>query len=252
MVYNPPTPPEKPHFELITSIDTWREKYSTLLSQIVALAHGGNAEQAMMKIIYQLMPYVQNYNMDYTQAENANSQEAASYAIGVTNYISSCYQQVGQNSQKGGDPSQDPYLAADAQAQWNDFNKFLNETSSSASSHHIADPFGSMGSNVLNQLSSAMCGETGDSGTLASDWEKSWDMSNYNSGGVSGTGSNSIIMQDINGAQNQAQSQAAYVQSAMKIANENYQQFSATQHDVEQNIIGVEKATTTASQSAGN
>ena len=239
--------PQQPTFEKIESIDTWKDNYQDLLNNISYLATHGSAGMAINEIIYKLMPYVQSYNMDYQQGNIANGEQAASYALAMTNYISNEYQKAGS------DPSTTTADATNAVNAMKTFSAFLTNTQTWADSYGIGDPFGSMGTNVEDQLED-VTDNTTDPGTLATFWTESWDMSSYNSGGISGTsnGTNSVIMQDINGAQNQAQSEAAYLQSEAKIANENYQQYSATSHDVAQNDIDVEKQATTAAQSAGN
>ncbi|MCB1110721.1 MAG: hypothetical protein KDK64_07030 [Chlamydiia bacterium] len=238
--------PQQPTFEMIDSIDTWKQDYQNLLDSIMALAKGGKAGLAINEIIYKLMPYVQSYNMDYQQGNIANGQQAASYALAMTNYISNEYQQAGS------DPSTATADATNAINAMTTFENFLSNTQAWSQQHGIGDPFGSMGQSVESQLES-VTDNTTDPSTLSTFWTDSWDMSSYNSGGISGdSGTNSIIMQDVNGAQNQAQSEAAYLQSEAKISNENYQQYSATSHDIAQNDVDVEKAATTAAQSAGN
>lgn len=171
----------------------------------------------------------------------------------MTNYISDQYQSVGAN--KTTDPTtktaEDQAYAQKAIKAMNDYSSFLAKTAASAKVLGIGDPFGTMGTNIQGQLEN-ITDHTSNKGTLATYWENSWKMASTSSSGVTGNATNSAIMQDINGAQNQAQSETAYLQSEAKIANENYQQYTATGHDIAQNVVNVEKASVTASQSAGN
>ena len=251
--------PQAPTFENIPSQTTFSDEYQTMLTNILKeldnSKHPHNhdvAGIALNDIIQKLMPFIQNYNMEYTQGNIANGQKAATYALDMTNYISDQYQEV------GADKSTDPNKTANDQAAagraikaMTDFSNFLSSTATAAKNLHIGDPFGTMGANIQGQLEN-ITDKTSDPGTLATYWENSWDMSSSSSSGVTGNATNSAIMQDINGAQNQAQSEAAYLQSEAKIANENYQQYTATGHDIAQNVVNVEKASVTASQSAGN
>ena len=239
--------PHQPTFEKIPTDQSFIDGYQKLLQEILAIAKGGNPGVALNEVVCKLMPYVQNYNMEYTQGNIANGEKAASYALAMTNYIAQEYQKVGAKS-PGNDDTKD---AQDAINAMKSFSDFLKNTDTWAKKHGIGDPFGEMGKNIEDQLKN-ITDNTDDSKTLAKFWEDSWKMSDTKSGGISGQGTNSMIMQDINGAQNQAQSAAAYLQSESKIANENYQQYAATGHDIAQNIVSVEKAAVTASQSAGN
>ena len=240
--------PKTPKFENISSDATFINHYSKLLAEIEKIAKGGNPGLALNEVIYKLMPYVQQYNMEYTQGNIANGQEAASYALSVTNYISAEYQASSHDT--GAALKADVVNAMKAYQQ---FNNFYNKVVSSGKDN----PFGSMGSNVLGQLKNILGNNTDPSSSkdvtnLEKFWTESWKMDSSNSSGTSGNGTNSMIMQDINGAQNQAQSDAAYLQSEAKIANEDYQKYAATEHDIAQNIVSVEKAAVSASQSAGN
>jgi hypothetical protein len=246
--------PQAPTFENIPSQTTFSDEYQTMLTNILKeldnSKHPHNhdvAGIALNDIIQKLMPFIQNYNMEYTQGNIANGQKAASYALDMTNYISDQYQAVGAAKST----SDDQTYAQNAITAMNDYNTFLANTAAAAKKLGIGDPFGTMGANIQGQLEN-ITDNTSDKGTLATYWENSWNMSSSSSSGVTGNATNSAIMQDINGAQNQAQSEAAYLQSEAKIANENYQQYTATGHDIAQNVVNVEKASVTASQSAGN
>lgn len=256
--------PQAPTFENVPSQSTFSSEYQTMLTSILNeldnSKHPGDhnvAGQALNDIIQKLMPFIQNYNMEYTQGNIANGQKAATYSLAMTNYISDQYQEVGQN--KAIDPANptpaDIAAAGRATKAMTDYSTFLAQTATAASTLKIGDPFGDpktgMGANIEGQLKT-ITDNTTDSTTLAGYWEGTWQMTGTGSSGVTGNATNSAIMQDVNGAQNQAQSEAAYLQSEAKIANENYQQYTATGHDIAQNQVNVEKATVTASQSAGN
>jgi hypothetical protein len=246
--------PQAPTFENIPSQTTFSDEYQTMLTNILKeldnSKHPHNhdvAGIALNDIIQKLMPFIQNYNMEYTQGNIANGQKAATYTLDMTNYISDQYQAVGAAKTT----SDDQTYAQNAITAMTDYKNFVASTAAAAAKLKIGDPFGTMGANVEGQLEN-ITDKTSDPGTLATYWENSWDMSSTSSPGVKGNATNSAIMQDINGAQNQAQSEAAYLQSEAKIANENYQQYTATGHDIAQNVVNVEKASVTASQSAGN
>jgi len=259
--------PQAPTFENIPNQTTFSTEYQQMLTNILKeldnSKHPGSHDAAgiaLNDIIQKLMPFIQNYNMEYTQGNIANGQKAATYSLDMTNYISDQYQEV------GADKSTDPNKTANDQAAagraikaMTDYTNFLNSTAAAAKSLGIGDPFGTMGANIEGQLEIITQQNTSTekpnkdtADQLATYWEGSWDMTSTSSSGVTGNATNSAIMQDINGAQNQAQSEAAYLQSEAKIANENYQQYTATGHDIAQNVVNVEKASVTASQSAGN
>jgi len=246
--------PQAPTFENIPSQTTFSDEYQTMLTNILKeldnSKHPHNhdvAGIALNDIIQKLMPFIQNYNMEYTQGNIANGQKAATYSLDMTNYISDQYQAVGAAKST----SDDQTYAQNAITAMNDYKTFLANTAAAAKKLGIGDPFGTMGANIQGQLEN-ITDNTSSKTTLAKYWEDSWNMSSSSSSGVTGNATNSAIMQDINGAQNQAQSEAAYLQSEAKIANENYQQYTATGHDIAQNVVNVEKASVTASQSAGN
>ncbi len=252
--------PQAPTFEKIPSQATFSNEYQELLTNILKeldnSKHPHNhdvAGIALNEIIQKLMPFIQKYNLEYTQGNIANGQKAATYSLDMTNYISDQYQSVGAN--KTTDPTtktaEDQAYAQKAIKAMNDYSSFLAKTAASAKVLGIGDPFGTMGTNIQGQLEN-ITDHTSNKGTLATYWENSWKMASTSSSGVTGNATNSAIMQDINGAQNQAQSETAYLQSEAKIANENYQQYTATGHDIAQNVVNVEKASVTASQSAGN
>jgi len=246
--------PQAPTFENIPNQTTFSTEYQQMLTNILKeldnSKHPHNhdvAGIALNDIIQKLMPFIQNYNMEYTQGNIANGQKAATYSLDMTNYISDQYQAVGAAKST----SDDQTYAQNALTAMKDYTTFLNNTAAAAKKLGIGDPFGTMGANIQGQLEN-ITDNTTDKKTLATYWEDSWNMSSTSSSGVTGNATNSAIMQDINGAQNQAQSEAAYLQSEAKIANENYQQYTATGHDIAQNVVNVEKASVTASQSAGN
>ena len=253
--------PQAPKFENIPSQTTYSTDYQTMLSNILKeldnSKHPHNhdvAGIALNEIIQKLMPFIQNYNMEYKQGNIANGQKAATYSLDMTNYISDQYQDVGADKSTGTTKTVNDTAAAQrAITAMKDYSTFLTNTAAAAKKHGIGDPFGTMGANIKGQLDTITdkC-KPGDEAALAKYWEGSWDMSTKSASGVKGNATNSAIMQDINGAQNQAQSEAAYLQSEAKIANENYQQYTATGHDIAQNVVNVEKASVTASQSAGN
>ena len=268
------TEPVQPTFENIPDIKSWKygnpadglagyqnllEGLQEELDKIKKHPHVHDvAGIAINQIIKKVMPYIQNYNMEYTQGGIANGQKAATYALDMTNYISNQYQAVGAGTTvidpNTGKPSTDPNQPAEnAIKAIDDYTKFLKETA--AADLHVTDPFGTMGDSIQSSLSSITQGHTSqsDAGTLEDYWKGSWVMTSKDSkGDVKANAENSAIMQDVNGAQNQAQSEAAYLQSESKIANENYQQYTATAHDAAQNVINTIKASVTASQSAGN
>ena len=271
--------PQAPTFENIPSQATFSYEYKELMKSILEELDNSKhphshdvAGIALNEIVQKLMPFMENYNMEYTQGNIANGQKAASYSLSVVNYVETQYEAVGKggyvpkpsgSSNPPFTPSaQDIKYAEAAQKAIRDFNSFRDETASAAKNKGIGDPFGSMGQNIADQLYEAIGEHSMSTVNLAADWELSFDMKTNDSGGIkpvpfSGGGgpvshTNAQIMQDFNGAQNQAQSEAAYLQSESKIANETYQQYSATQHDIGQNIVNVEKAAVTSSQSAGN
>ena len=273
------TEPAQPSFEAIPDINSWKygskadglAGYQNLLqdlkdelNKIKTNPHVHDvAGVAINQIIQKVMPYIQNYNMEYTQGGIANGQKAATYALDMTNYISSQYQAVGAGTPvidpttgKPSDPTTDPNQPAkNAIKAINDYTQFLKDTKTASTDMGVTDPFGTMGDSIGTSLSSITQGKTEQSqaGDLESYWKGSWVMTSEDSkGNVKSNAENSAIMQDVNGAQNQAQSEAAYLQSESKIANENYQQYTATAHDAAQNVVNVEKASVTASQSAGN
>ena len=251
--------PQAPTFENVPSQTTFSNEYQQMLTNILKeldnSKHPHNhdvAGIALNDIIQKLMPFIQNYNMEYTQGNIANGQKAATYSLDMTNYISDQYQAVG--AEQPNDPNKtadDQAAAARAIKAMGDYTNFLSSTAAAAKKLGIGDPFGTMGANIQGQLDN-ITDKTTNKATLATYWENSWNMSSTSSSGVTGNATNSAIMQDINGAQNQAQSEAAYLQSEAKIANENYQQYTATGHDIAQNVVNVEKASVTASQSAEN
>jgi len=258
--------PQAPTFENVPSQTTFSTEYQQMLTNILKELDNSKhphthdvAGIAINEIIQKLMPFIQNYNMEYTQGNIANGQKAATYSLDMTNYISDQYQEVGAD--KSTDPNKsanDLAAATRAIKAMTDYTHFLSKTATVAKKLGIGDPFGTMGANIEGQLEiitqqNVTTKKSADTAAqLSTYWEQSWDMSSTSSSGVSGNATNSSIMQDINGAQNQAQSEAAYLQSEAKIANENYQQYTATGHDIAQNVVNVEKASVTASQSAGN
>ncbi|MCB1106891.1 MAG: hypothetical protein KDK76_02200 [Chlamydiia bacterium] len=251
--------PKQPEFQQIQSELYWKAKYQALLEEVEeALKPGKNghvhhAGLALMLIIEKLIPCVQDFNLRYTQAENANAEAAGTYAGNIVRYVSNEYQKAATAPSEQA-REQDAY---DAMIAERDYSTFVFDTGKTSGGH---DPFGSMGQSVDNQLFHILDGHvTGGNPSpsfvkqLADEWEDSWENINNKQKPTPNSGnSNSIIMQDINGAENQVQSQAAYVQSEQKIANEGYQQLSALLHDVAQNFIDVIKATVTAGQSAGS
>ena len=261
--------PKDPHFINVPDFQTFENQYNGskgLWAHIIALAKAGKPGVALNEIIEKLMPFIENYNMEYTQGNIANGQTAASYALRMTSYISEQYQKT---SQPGGDPKAAAGNAIKAE------EKFENVIHSFGSR---ANPFGSMGTSVGNELK-AMTSATGTNGEtreqeLAKFWTSSWNMNGpttsgsgsnkTSSSGTSSSGSgkaskninhgptNSVYMQDINNAQNQAQSEAAYLQSESKLANQNYEQYASVQHAVGQNVVSVESAANNAAKNAGN
>ncbi|NRA90353.1 MAG: hypothetical protein HRU43_04415 [Simkaniaceae bacterium] len=259
---NLPTPPIEPSFVDTGQYSKWQSDYSDLLGSIETELekikqdpHNHNyAGIALNMVIEKLMPYVQQYNMEYTQGNVANGQKAASYSLAVTNYVSSLYQESGPEQSGSSNPDPLAQLAINEMTQ---YNTFLSSTKSNSSAHGIADPFGSMGKQVYEQLQGVLGPNPGTASDVGSFWEQSWqnNLTPPDGSDTSNTGnnpSNSIIMQDINGAQNQAQSEAAYLQSESKLANQDYQQYASTAHDIAQNQINQEKAAVQSATSAGN
>lgn len=233
------TLPSAPSFAQIESYQEFQNELNSIRSELETLitaVKGHKAGEAIYEIITKLMPLFEQYNLDYVQGNIANGQNAASYALKISNYIEAQYKKYseGDKSTTGEGPADNAIKA-------------YNALKAEIAAHPKI--FGSMGQAVLSQLKSAMGGNITSGSGLDTYWKNSWTINSPSDPGVNTSGP---IMQAFSAAQNQAQSEAAYLQAEAKMANENYQKYSASQHDVESNYINVIKAATTAAQSAGN
>ena len=233
-----------PSFIKVGNFDFYHEHYQAIRKELEQLLKAHKAGEALFDVITKLEPYVQTYKLDYVQG-----QQAAAFALKVTNYVAAKYKEINNPDLT---PEQKGDLASDAIAAINALITQVKEN---------PKVYGSMGESVITQLIATTNLKKDKLGYIPGEqfwklkayWEKSWEMTNPSSKTRGpGISLNAPIMQAFTAAQNQAQSEAAYLQSEEKIANEDYQKFAAAMHDTGSDFINIEKATTTAMQSASN
>ena len=266
--------PPPPKFIGTGNFAYYSEQYQGIMQDLEALLVAHKAGEAMTVIVYELMPSYQNYQLDYVQGTNANQESAANYALSMVNYISQKFSDINTDMQTDNTDQEDTDAGDALYAEYK-LQYYIN---------HNGNYFGSMGSSVMSQLHSATAGSnytyynsqqhntpptTTNADSLAEAWVAAWTMtesegtnsssssgstSSSNPSGPQGAGinANAPIMQAFQGAQNQAQSEAAYVQTLQKQANQSDQEFSSSQEDVERNIVDVEKAANQAAQSSNS
>lgn len=233
--------PPEPQFAEIPTFSFFETEFQNLQDELEQMLQNHKVGEALNDIITKLMPMIQSYNMEYTQGSLANGENAATYALEVTNYVSDKFSDYNNPNDTTAEDAYDAVVA----------ESLLQQSVADAQAGFYGEnPYGSMGSAVLEQLLVAtdnIAVPSQDCTPLMTYWQQAWDMTSSKTSST-GLDTNSPIMQAIQAAQNQTQSSAAYLQTEAKMANENYQQYASSSHDIAQNIVDVEKQATQAQQ----